>query len=64
MVFTGGRRDLNYHGWLVFAGSGRAKFSDGTLVAFEAEKQRGKELECLDTGLFEQAGEASGGRES
>jgi hypothetical protein len=34
-VFTGERRDLNYHGWLELSGFGRAKFTDGTLVAFE-----------------------------
>ncbi|MGA2728450.1 MAG: hypothetical protein ABSE96_11585 [Terracidiphilus sp.] len=36
-VFTGERRDLSYHGWLVFTGVGRAKFTDGTFVAFEPE---------------------------
>ena len=34
-VFTGERRDLNYHGWLELSGFGRVKFTDGTLVAFE-----------------------------
>lgn len=34
-AFTGGRRDLNYHGWLVLEPLGRAKFTDGTLVEFE-----------------------------
>jgi hypothetical protein len=34
-VFTGERRDLGYHGWLELSGFGRAKFTDGTLVAFE-----------------------------
>jgi hypothetical protein len=37
MVFTGGRRDMNYHGWLEFSRFGRAKFKDGVMVAFEAE---------------------------
>ena len=36
-IFTGERQDLNYHGWLLLAGFGRAKFTDGTLVAFEPE---------------------------
>ena len=36
-VFTGQRSDVALHGWLEFAGSGRAKFTDGTLVAFEPE---------------------------
>lgn len=34
-VFTGERRDVNYHGWMELRGIGRAKFTDGTLVAFE-----------------------------
>ena len=34
-VFTGERRDVNFHGWLGLSGLGRAKFTDGTLVAFE-----------------------------
>lgn len=34
-VSTGERRDENYHGWLELGGVGRAKFTDGTLVAFE-----------------------------
>jgi hypothetical protein len=34
-VFTGGRCDVNFHGWLELSGFGRAKFTDGTLVAFE-----------------------------
>jgi hypothetical protein len=38
-VFTGGRRDLDYHGWLHLSGFGRAKFTDGMLVAFEPEQQ-------------------------
>jgi len=36
-VYTGKRRDLNYHGWLELSCFGRAKFTDGTLVAFEPE---------------------------
>jgi hypothetical protein len=36
-VFTGERRDLNYHGWLGLSCFGRAKFTDGTIVAFEPE---------------------------
>lgn len=34
-VFTGERRDVDYHGWLHLSGFGRAKFTDGTMVAFE-----------------------------
>jgi hypothetical protein len=37
-IFTGGRRDLNYHGWLHLSCFGSAKFTDGTLVAFEPER--------------------------
>jgi hypothetical protein len=36
-VFTGERRDLNYHGWLGLTGFGRVKFTDGTLVALEPD---------------------------
>lgn len=36
-VFTGQRSDVALHGWLEFPGFGRAKFTDGTLVAFEPE---------------------------
>lgn len=35
MVFTGGRRDLNFHGWLELTGIGRAKFTDGVIVGLE-----------------------------
>jgi hypothetical protein len=42
MVLTGARRDLNYHGWLDLSGFGRAKFTDGTLVAFEPEQNQEK----------------------
>jgi hypothetical protein len=48
MVFTGGRRDLNYHGWLNLSCFGRAKFTDGTLVAFEPEPNRPSESEDPD----------------
>jgi hypothetical protein len=36
-VFTGKRSDVVQHGWVKFPSFGRAKFTDGTLVAFEAE---------------------------
>jgi len=39
-VFTGGRRDLTYHGWLELEGIGRAKFTDGTMVGLEPELER------------------------
>ena len=35
LVFTGRRSDVALHGWVVFPGFGRAKFTDGTIVAFE-----------------------------
>jgi len=47
-VFTGGRRDLNYHGWLDLSGFGRAKFTDGMLVAFELEQNQPSGSEDLD----------------
>src|ERR1035437_8753442 len=34
-VFTGRRSDVALHGWVEFPGFGRAKFTDGTMVAFE-----------------------------
>jgi hypothetical protein len=34
-VFTGARRDVNYHGWLDRSPLGRAKFTDGTLAAVQ-----------------------------
>lgn len=43
MVLTGGRRDLNYHGWLRLTCFGRAMFSDGTMVAFEPEPDQPRE---------------------
>ncbi len=42
-IFTGGRRDLNYHGWLYLSCFGRAKFSDGTMVEFQDEPKRPNE---------------------
>ena len=45
MVFTGGRRDLNYHGWLELEGLGRAKFTDGVIVGLEPWDE---EMESLD----------------
>jgi hypothetical protein len=44
-VFTGGRRDLNYHGWLKLSFFGRAKFTDGWLVGFEPEPNQPSESE-------------------
>jgi len=34
-AFTGRRTDVALHGWIEFPGFGRAKFTDGTMVAFE-----------------------------
>jgi hypothetical protein len=34
-LFTGERRDVNFHGWLELSDFGRAKITDGTLVAFD-----------------------------
>ena len=47
-VYTGGRRDLNYHGWLYLSLFGRAKFTEGTMVAFEPEPKRPIESEVPD----------------
>jgi hypothetical protein len=42
-VFTGQRSDVALNGWLEFPGFGRAKFTDGTLVAFEPESDQSLE---------------------
>lgn len=42
-VYTGQRSEVALHGWLEFPGFGRAKFTDGNLVAFEPES--GQSLE-------------------
>ena len=34
-AFTGRRTDVAFHGWIRFLGFGRAKFTDGNMVAFE-----------------------------
>ena len=47
-IFTGGRRDLNYHGRFYLSGFGRVKFTDGMMVAFEPEQSRPHEPENLD----------------
>ena len=39
-VFTGQRSDVGLHGWIEFPGFGRAKFTDGTLVAFKPESDQ------------------------
>lgn len=39
-VFTGQRSDTGLHGWVEFPGFGRAKFTDGTIVAFEPALER------------------------
>jgi hypothetical protein len=60
-VFTGGRRDQNYHGWLYLSGFGRAKFTDGVLVAFEPEQSQPNESDDLDdVGEGVEGGEESG----
>jgi hypothetical protein len=38
-VYNGKRSDIGLHGWLNFPGFGRAKFTDGNLVAFEPGDQ-------------------------
>ena len=47
-VFTGDRRDLNYHGWLYLSCFARIKFAEGTMVAFEPEPSRPIESEDPD----------------
>ena len=42
-VFTGQRSDVALHGWVEFPGFGRAKFTDGNLVAFEPESDQSLE---------------------
>src|ERR1039458_2145132 len=60
-VFTGGRRDLNYHGWLYLSCFGRAKFTEGSLVAFEPEPDQPTESEHCEEAL--RAAEESGALE-
>ena len=43
-VFTGARRDLNYHGWLDLAPLWSAKFTDGTLAAIEPYSVHSRQL--------------------
>jgi len=47
-IYTGGRRDLNYHGWLYLSCFGRAKFTDGTMVEWEPEPNQSSESEGPD----------------
>jgi hypothetical protein len=65
-VFTGGRRHLNYHGWLELSCFGRAKFTEeGTMVAFEPEPDQPSESEHRDEVVkAAQGGEGSGVVES
>jgi len=57
-IYTGGRRDLNYHGWLYLSGFGRAKFTDGAMVAFEPEPSESKKPD--ETNRAADSGEWSG----
>jgi len=41
-VFTGQRCDIGLHGWVEFPGFGRAKFTDGTMVAFDPDAEPSK----------------------
>ncbi len=41
-VFTGKRSDMAHHGWVEFHGFGRAKFTDGTMVAFDPDAEQSK----------------------
>ena len=49
MVLTGARRDVNYRGWLYLSCFGRAKFTDGSMVAFVAETEPTAESPTDDT---------------
>jgi hypothetical protein len=60
-IYTGGRRDLNYHGWLALSCFGRAKFTEGTMVVFEPEPNPPSEAEGPDeNGKAVDSGEWSG----
>jgi hypothetical protein len=64
-IYTGGRRDLNYHGWLKLSCFGRAKFTDGTMVAFEPEPSQPSESKDPDeVGKVADSSEESGVFES
>ena len=45
-VFTGERRDMNFHGCIVFPDFGRAKFTDGTLTDFLPDADSEQKLNC------------------
>lgn len=47
-IFTGKRRDMDYEGWLHLSVFGRAKFVDGTIVAFEPEPYDESDEETID----------------
>ena len=44
-AFTGERCDVNFHGWVIFPGFGRAKFTDGTLSEFVPDPDYSRESE-------------------
>ncbi len=48
-VLTGGRQDLNYHGWLGLHGIGRAKFTDGSIVGLELSDEHAQSVEPGDS---------------
>jgi hypothetical protein len=48
-IFTGKRRDVNYDGWLHLSVFGRARFVDGTIVAFELEPYDESDEEIVET---------------
>lgn len=59
-VFSGERTDIGIHGWINFPGFGCAKFTDGTLVAFEPEDQSSEPDQCPTTSTPPGAGVQSG----
>src|ERR1700751_6301925 len=50
-VFTGKRSDLAQHGWVEFPGFGGAKFTDGTLIAFEPGSDQSERNQPPSTGI-------------
>ena len=48
-VFTGQRSDVALHGWIEFRGFGRAKFNDGTMVAFVLASEKSDLEETTST---------------
>lgn len=59
-VFTGARRDLNYHGWLDLAPICSVKFTDGTLTAIEPYSVHSRQLTASEAAVQKASGSTTG----